>query len=128
MIEEFRSDIISHLSSEVSTPVRDDIPESVAEVPCIVVGRASVSEGTSAAVLDLQADVWVVGRRSDAGGRDIELDQIADDVWEAFGTARAVTLLHGTYHAIDCTGRAADIAGKTHPAYTITVTTSVTSY
>lgn len=125
MIASFRAAVIAHLDATLTTPVHTSIPDDVAEVPCVVVGLASVDQGNAAAVLDLEATVWAIGRRQSAGGRDVELDELADAILESFGGTRAVTLATGeTIHATGAAGRTVEIASKQHPAYTITVETS----
>lgn len=125
MIAAFRAAVIAHLDATISKAVHQDIPDDVAELPCVVVGLATVGEGANASILDLQATVYAVGRRQSAGSRDQELDELADEVLAAFGDSRAVVVDGTTYHILGAAGRTVDIAGLSYPAYTLTVEASV---
>lgn len=125
MIAEFRASVAEHLEATTSLPTHYEIPDDVAALPCIVVGRVGIGPGAAAAVLDLDLDVFVLGRAQTAGGRDEELDLAADEVLTALGGSRTVNTADGTnLMVVSMAGRTAEAAGKSYPAYVLTVETS----
>lgn len=114
------------VASGIGHPTYSRIPDDVAALPAVVVGRPSLGPGDETVISDLSLDVWAIGRRVDAGDPEGELDGLADEILDAFGGTRAVRHSASGFvlEVVDVTGRTVDVGGLTHPAYTLTVETS----
>lgn len=130
MITSTRSAIADVLRTRFpAVPVLGDLPDDLAEVPAIVVGRPTVSEGDSEALLDLQTPVWLIGRRIEGTGSDSELDALADSVLETFGGTRGVRLVPSrlVLYVSSVVGRTVNVGALTYSAYEVSVETTVTT-
>lgn len=126
MLRQFRVavfDVLDEAIDETTAQVCGSIPDDVAQLPAIVVGRPSVDEGVQG-TFDLALEIYVVGRRLETADRDPEIDNIADEILSAFGGTHAVTRNGQYLHLSAVDSRIVDIAGLAYPAYTCTVETS----
>lgn len=126
MFSEFRQEVILTLSQTMpEAPLWPEIPEDVAEVPCIVVGRSGGRESAQAVVFDLDLIVWVIGRRQKAGGAEDELDLLTDQVFDALGGTKGTKSPNGTVIAATRVDpRVVNIAGQECPASAVAVVAS----
>lgn len=115
---EFRQAVHADLYDKLATPLWDEIPDDIAELPCVVVGRPGGQESTATPVVwDLALTVWVIGRRQQAGGSEAELLALLDDVFVAFGGTRGA----GAFTLSRVVAQLVNIAGNDCPAYAVTV-------
>ena len=126
MLFEFRSAVVALLRDKLDTPVWDTIPDDVAEVPCLVVARPGADQTSTKVVFDLSLDVFVIGRRQQAGGSEDELVALADDVFLVFGETRSTSSLDGEFSlgVVRIDPRVVTIAGLDCPAYVVSVESS----
>lgn len=117
----------------VSDHVYPEIPDDPAELPCVVIGLPRLSPSTdSDIVFDVRVDVYVIGSRSGGPGTEVELVELTDVVFGAFGGSRGVNTGSDTdagqvgVIAVDeARPTRLEIAGKQYPAYTLTVATDL---
>ena len=125
-LTEFRAAVVEQITAVLpALPLHPVIPEDVAEVPCSVVGLPSMAPGANTAIADLALDVYVVGRRVDAGGVEDELLGWSDSLIGALGGASRVVSSQGVQiHIVDSQPRVVTIAGKQYLSMVHTVTAS----
>jgi hypothetical protein len=127
MLAQFRSEVVATLAV-VAVPLWDVLPDDVAELPCLVVGRPSARQTSTAVVFDLGLQVFVIGRRQQAGAAEAELVELADDVMTALGGTRGKRAPSGGTIAVTrADPRILTIAGQDCPAYTVEVEASATT-
>jgi hypothetical protein len=126
MLAEFR-EAVATIADTVrpDLPLWSVLPDDVNAVPCVVVGLPAFSPGREQSIVDLEVDVWAVGRRQTAGDNESELLTLVGDMMTAFGGTRG-TVAAGGYQlaATQGTSRVVDIAGQRTLAYLMTVTAS----
>lgn len=129
MFSEFRSEVVATIARELPTcPLWPEIPDDVAEVPCVVVGRSGGRTTAQAVVFDLTLVVYVIGRRQQAGQAEDELSTLADQVFLALGGTRGTKGPNGLAIAVTrLDPRSLVIAGQECPAYTVEVEASATT-
>ena len=129
MLEAFRAEVVATLEGAlVGVPQWDILPDDIAELPCIVVGRPAARQTNTAVVFDLDLQVFVIGRRQQAGGNEAELVALADSVLRALGGTRgARTPGGGVISVTRADPRILTIAGQECPAYTVEVEASTTT-
>jgi len=125
MIVEFRNACRTLLEDQSDLPVYDYVPEDVAHLPCIVVGRPEVTENNrQAAVFDLDLDLWVIGNRNTAGDTALQLDEATDSIVALFGGTRSTSAAGVSLQVASVSARTVEIAATTYPCYTVNVETS----
>jgi hypothetical protein len=127
VISQFRSDVAALLRSTNLLPVHEYVPKSIAEYPCLVVGRANGEPSPGEPVVfDLSLPVFVCGRQQSDEAQD-ELDKHADQVWTLLGGTRT-TRAGSTPVAVDSiASRVITVGTEQVPAYVLTVAASVTT-
>ena len=122
----FRTEVVATLATALPNVAGwDVIPDDVNELPCYVVGRPGGRPANEKIVMDLSLQVFILGRRQQAGGSEDELVALADDVFTALGGTRGTKSPSGevvTVSRVD--PRTLSIAGNDVPAYSIEVTAS----
>lgn len=126
MFAEYRTEVVGTLTRELpDVPLWAIIPDDVAELPCLVVGRPGSRQGRERVVVDLTLQVFVIGRRQQAGGNEDELIALADDVFDALGGSRGTKAPGGNVIAVvRVDPRTLSIAGQDCPAYSVEVEAS----
>ncbi len=124
MIVEFRDAVRGLLETQSVVPVVEFVPDDVANVPCVIVGRPDVSEGDTATLFDLDLDLWVIGNRNVVGGTGRQLDEMADAILATFGGTRSTSFNGVPLQATSVSARTVDIAKYTYPCYNITIETT----
>ena len=129
MFAEFRTEVVAVLTAALpDVPLWAVLPDDVNELPCVVVGRPGGRQTSERVVFDLDALVFVVGRRQQAGGSEDELIALADRVFMALGGTRGTKSPGGDVIAVTRVDpRMLTIAGLECPAYTVEVEASATT-
>jgi hypothetical protein len=125
----FRAEVVAVLAVALPDVAQwDEIPDDIAEVPCLVVGRPGARQTSTAVVFDLDLSVYVIGRRQRAGGAEDELTDWADKVLAALGGTRGARGPSGlTVAVVRIDPRQLSIAGQECPAYAVQVEASATT-
>lgn len=131
MIVGFRS-AVADLVAAGTLPVFATVPDDVAHVPCVVVGRARGTQGEAAVNETLSVELYVIARRQKADDPlaiDGELDADCDATYALLGATR------GTHHnswVLSVVARepaVVEVAGLAYDAYSLTVSANhVTHY
>jgi len=118
---EFRTEVVGSLQAALpDVPLWAIIPDDVAELPCIVVGRPGGRPGRERVVIDLTLQVFVLGRRQQAGGNEDELIALVDRVFVALGGTRGTKSPGGEVIAVArVDARTLSVAGIDVPAYSV---------
>lgn len=74
-------DVLFAASSSLDVEVHRFLPDDVNSVPCLVVGRPTISPGSQSTIYDVDVPVYVVGRRLDDESAQEDLDRLADGVF-----------------------------------------------
>lgn len=115
--------LVTDLLAERCTPaVYGYLPDDVAHLPCLVVGRVSMREANVPAVMRMSLDVTLLGRRVADEDAQRELDVYLDELFAILGGTRGVKV---NDNHIACRGvvpAQVAVAGDTFPAYIATVT------
>ena len=129
MLLAYRSEVAATLRAAMPTvPLWDVIPDDVNELPCVVVGRPGARQSNARVVFDLSVQVFVIGRRQQAGGSEDELVSLCDDVFLALGGTKGTKSPSGEVIAprrLD--PRTLSVAGYDVPAYSVEVEASATT-
>jgi len=126
----FRAGVVAVLEDVLpDVPLWDVIPDDVAELPCLVVGLPGGRPGAQGPVVfDLDLTVFVVGRRTSAGGSEVELVGLLDEVFTAFGGTRGTRTPAGDVVAVARVDpRVLSVAGLDCPAFTVELEASTTT-
>jgi hypothetical protein len=121
VIPEFRRSVAETLRLGTSAPVYEWLPDDPAHLPCTVVGRPSIREGSSPAVMTLELTVTLLGRRIADDDAQAELDALADEMFTAFGGTRQVRTRGQFLRTIALEPATASVAGLDIPAYLATI-------
>jgi hypothetical protein len=114
--------IVSNVATEAgSVPVYRYLPDDVAHLPCIVVGRPTIREASQPAVMTLTLDVTLLGRRISDEDSQAELDALGDQLFEMFGGTRGLKVDDGHLHCTNLRPGTVAVAGQEMPAYIVTV-------
>lgn len=127
MLVEFRAAVYAQLTDPPSTfTVHPRIPDDIAELPCIVLGRPSAVADITDNVFAPTLDVIVVGNRTDPEG-EAELRQLTDDVFGLLGGTRGTR--HGSTYLTPQSVNPSfvTVAGLERPAYNIAVDSAFTT-
>ena len=129
MLLAFRTQVVETLRLALpGVPLWDTIPDDVAELPCLVVGRPGSRQTADRVVFDLGLQVFVIGRRQQAGASEDELVALADSVFDALGGTRGAKSPDRQVLTITRVDpRTLTIAGIDVPAYSVEVTASAAS-
>lgn len=125
MLTEFRA-AIRAIVDETGLPVHKTIPDDVAHLPCVVVGRPSAGPGDSGVVFDVDLDLFVLGRRHNDSTSDDELVADADVVLTTFGGTRGRPSDFGLLTVDSIDARQVEVAHLTTPAYVLSISGSAT--
>jgi hypothetical protein len=110
---------------ELGVAVFPTLPDDVADLPCVVVGRPALSPSeTDLPTLAIRTPVYVVGSRVIHEDSQDELDQLTSDVLAAFGLNRyevdlGSLLIGGRIESASPT--MLTIAGQDYPGYIVTI-------
>lgn len=121
MLDEFHAAVYSLIDSLTDIGVWDHIPDDVNEVPCVVVGNPQARESNNRVVFLCSIEVFVIGRRQQAGGNSAELRGLVDWLWSAFNGTRAKKSSGYVLTIRNLVPRVLSIAGLDCPAYSVTV-------
>ena len=127
-IVEFREQVTDLLRSTCSVPVYGWLPDDVAHLPVIAVGRPGERESGTPTVGTMSLDITLLGRRIADEDSQAELDALADELWGALGYTRGVKIGATQPRLLTChTFRpgTALVAGLDYPAYLFTVTIDI---
>jgi hypothetical protein len=129
-IVDFRRDVRDLLRAGCSVPVYGWLPDDVAHLPVIAVGRPSARDAGTPAVMTMTLDVTLVGRRISDEDSQAELDALADELFDTLGCTSGVKVGGDEPRRIDCHNfrpGTALIAGLDYPAYLFTLTVDVST-
>jgi len=122
-IGDLRKAVTDLLRQSSSIPVYGYLPDDVAHLPVAVVGRPTISESATAAVMTMTLDVLVLGRRVNDDDAQAELDALADETFDIVGGTRGVKF-GDPMRLLSCTEirpMTVLVAGLEFPAYSFTV-------
>lgn len=129
MLTDFRAAVFDYLNAPTAlgplAPVWDHMPDDPAEIPCIVVGRPLATPTATAVVFDMALELYVIGRRQQAGGNEAELTALADRVWLAFNGTRGTKHVGLNLAVRSVIPQEQQIAGNNYPAYLLSVESSI---
>lgn len=117
----FRKKVTDLLRSRGAVPVYGYLPDDVAHLPCHVVGRPTITESGTPALMTLSLDISLLGRRIADEDSQAELDAYADQLFDLLGGTRSIRT--GDIH-LRCTGllpATVFVAGNEMPAYIASV-------
>lgn len=123
-IVDLRRDVRDLLRAECSTPVYGYLPDDVAHLPCLAVGRPGGRDSGTPAVMRMSLDITLLGRRISDEDSKAELDALADEVFDALGCTRNVKIGADQPRFAVCRSfrpGTAIVAGLEYPAYLFTV-------
>lgn len=123
IITDFRAAVVDVLTSTASVPVIGFLPDDVAELPVLVVGRPSIREAGIKALMALSLDVTLLGRRISDDDSQAELDALADELFTNLGGTRNVKSNDLMLRCTLILPATVLVAGLEYPAYLATVTT-----
>lgn len=125
-ITTLRRQVRDLLRTEGTLPVYGHLPDDVAHLPCYVVGRPSITESGTAAVMTVSMDVIVLGRRVADEDAQAELDGYGDEAFDIFGCTRGVKIADGQLLACrSVTPATVNVAGLDIPCYSLSVDTDI---
>lgn len=126
MITSFH-DVVTGFLQRSGVPTLPYIPDEAPEDGVVIVGPITGRQTTEPAVMALELELLVLGRRIfDAHAQD-EMNKMADNVIDLFGGSRGIRH-DGIPLAVDSfTRRTLLMAGMDVPTYAITVQTSAVS-
>jgi len=121
-LADFRRLVADVVTERCSPPMYRYLPDDVAHLPVIVVGRPSALPGSISAVMRMSLDVTLLGRRISDDDSQAELDAYGDELWFAFGGTRGIKVNdeHLACRAVE--PGTVIVAALEYPAYTITIT------
>lgn len=127
-ITDLRRDVRDLLRTGCSVPVYGYLPDDVAHVPCIAVGRPSARDSGTPAVMTMTLEATLLGRRISDEDAQAELDALADELFDVAGCTRGVKIGTTDPRMVSCHGfrpGAVSVAGLDYPAYLFTLTVDV---
>src|SRR5262245_20718631 len=122
-----RSVVGDLLAGRSSAPVYTFLPDDIAELPCLVVGRPTMRESRTAGVSTQTLTVTLLGRRISDEDSHFELDTLGDELYANLGGTKSVH--HGRLH-LRCTlfvPGTVTVAGQEMPAYLADVAREILS-
>lgn len=123
----FRSTVRDLLRARGSIPAYGFLPDDVSHLPCHVVGRPSVVESGTPAVMTLTLDVTLLGRLISDEDSQAELDALADQLFEILGGTRLVRVDNSAIRCSAVLPGTVFVAGVEYPAYMATVSADIIS-
>ena len=117
----FRAMVTKLLRTEGTLPVYGYLPDDVAHLPVYVVGRVSINESGTPAVMTLSLDVYLLGRRISDEDSQAELDAYGDELFDLLGGTRAVKVDDQAIRCTVLTAATVTVAGTEIAAYAATV-------
>lgn len=123
LVTPYRQLVADLLAEHCTLPTYGFLPDDVAHLPCLVVGRVSMRESNIAAVMRMSLDVTLLGRRIADEDAQRELDVYLDELFAVLGGTRGVKVNDADHIACRIIVPAqVAVAGETYPAYIATVT------
>ena len=126
-IQWMRRMVATLLSETCTPPVYSYLPDDVAHLPCLVVGRPSMRETGTPIVMRQTLDVTLLGRRISDEDSQAELDAYADELFDALGATRGVKVDTSMLTCRTFVPGTVLVASSEYPAYLATVTIDITS-
>ena len=129
-IADFRRDVRDLLRAECSVPVYGYLPDDVAHLPVIAVGRPGrTGRAARRRSATMTLDVTLLGRRISDEDSQAELDALADELFDARSAApaasRSASPSPGCWPAPVSGPARVLVAGLDYPAYLFTVTVDI---
>ena len=116
-IQPFRSTVTEMLKTRCSVPVYGWLPDDVAHVPVLVVGRPSIRESRTPGISTLTLTVNLLGRRISDEDSQAELDALADQLFIVLGGTKNVKRNDLTMRCTQFLPGTVIVAGQEMPAY-----------
>lgn len=127
-ITDLRKALTDLLRAECSVAVYGWLPDDVAHLPVLVVGRPTLREGFTPSVMRQECDITLLGRRINDEDSQAELDALADETLNALGGTAGTKILdsHLVALILERPGTVV-VAGNEIPAYLFTVALDVST-
>jgi hypothetical protein len=127
MLADYRFAVHDLCSRGLTTACHDTIPDDVAELPAVVIGRPAATPSNDPGVYDGVLEIFVLGRRTQPGDYEKELLDLADGVWELLGGTKGTE--HGGYHLSirAIAPRTLNVAGNEIISYVVAVVTTLST-
>lgn len=127
-ITDLRRALTGLLREECSIPVYGWLPDDVAHLPVLVVGRPSLRESILPTVMRQECDITLLGRRINNEDAQAQLDALADETLNALGGTAGTKILESHLVALTVEVPATVlVAGNEYPAYLFTVAYDVST-
>lgn len=117
----FRKAVTDLVRDRGSVPTYGFLPDDVAHLPCHVVGRPTIIESGTPAMMTLTLDVTLLGRRINDQDSQAELDALADQMFDLLGGTRNVKVPDGHVRCTQLLPATVFVAGNECPAYIASV-------
>jgi hypothetical protein len=128
--EPFIVDLVAKLTAllrEARTlpPVYGYLPDDVAHLPVLVVGRPDLTDSGTPAVMTQRVDVVLLGRRIADEDAQAELNGLGDECFDTLGGTRGVKVGIDALRCVEVRAGSVSVAGQDMPAYSFTVARDV---
>jgi hypothetical protein len=120
-VSAFRKTVVDLVRSKGSVPTYGYLPDDVAHLPCHVVGRPTITESGTPALMTLNLDVTLLGRRISDDDSQAELDALADELFDLLGGTRSVKTNDTHLRCVQLLPATVIVAGNEMPAYIASV-------
>lgn len=127
IIVPFRQQVRRLLLAGASVPVYGYLPDDIAHLPCICIGRPSLFEGDVATVMRATLTITLLGRRINDEDSQAQLDALGDELFELLGGTRLARTTELSVACRSFTPGTVIVGGLEMPAYLATVTTDALS-
>ena len=117
----FRRAVTDLIRDRGAVPTYGYLPDDVAHLPCYVVGRPTIIESATPAVMTLTLDVTLLGRRINDQDSQAELDALADQLFDVLGGTRNVRVADNHVRCTQLLPATVFVANSECPAYIASV-------
>ena len=126
-IVDARTAVSELLRMNCSAPVYTFLPDDVAHLPCLVVGRPSIRESRTAGVSTLTLTVTLLGRRIADEDAQRELDVLGDELFAVLGGTKNIRSQGIALRCTNFVPGTIAVAGQEMPAYLADVVQEIVS-
>lgn len=122
----FRKAVTDLLRGAVTPPVYGYLPDDVAHLPVLVVGRPTIRESGTPTIMTMSLDVTLLARRTSDEDAQAEVDALADETFDVLGWTRGVKVMETHLLRTDSMRPGTVlVAGNEIPAYLFTLSLDI---